>query len=496
MKKQKRFKRGAGILMPITSLPSEYGIGTLGKEAYRFADFLAESGQKYWQVLPVGPTSYGDSPYQSFSAFAGNPYFIDLETLIDEGLLTKKDVEKEDWGSDIEKVDYAKIFESRFNVLRVAYSKQDKNDAGFALFKKENKEALGDYCFYMALKFEFDNKSWLEWDEPVRMREKSAMEKYKKLLADEIDFWWFLQYKFYEQWNKLRSYVNNIGVQIIGDIPIYVAMDSADTWANPEQFQLDKRKRPTAVAGVPPDYFSATGQLWGNPLYDWDYMKEDNFSWWKKRMSFSAKLYDIIRIDHFIGIVRYYSIPADSETAMIGEYKEGPGIDLIEAINEAIGDSRIIAEDLGVSLKPVQTLLKKIGYPGMKVLVFGFDSDAKNVFLPHHFEANYVAYGGTHDNDTLVGYFAKQKPKQLRFIKDYLNVKRTCDMPKAAIKLGYSSVADTVIFQMQDYLELDNKARINYPSTVGGNWEWRAKPDYLSAELAERIKRLTVIYDR
>lgn len=496
MKKQKRFSRGAGILMPISSLPSEYGIGTLGKEAYRFADFLAESGQKYWQVLPVGPTSYGDSPYQSFSAFAGNPYFIDFNTLIDEGLLSKKDVEGYDWGDNAEKADYAKIYESRFKVLKKAYANQNKNAADFIAFKNENKDALEDYCFYMALKIEFDNKSWLEWEEPIRMREEAAVENYKKALADEIDFWWFAQFKFYEQWNKLRNYVNNIGVQIIGDIPIYVAMDSADTWANPEQFQLDYRKRPTAVAGVPPDYFSATGQLWGNPLYNWEFMQEDGFKWWRKRMTFSAKLYDIIRIDHFIGIVRYYSIPAESETAMNGEYKEGPGIHLIEAINESIGGSKIIAEDLGVALKPVQQLLKKIGYPGMKVLVFGFDSDAKNVFLPHHYEANYVCYGGTHDNDTLVGYFEKQKPKQLKFIKNYLNVKRTCDLPKAAIKLGYASVADTVIFQMQDYLELGNEARINYPSTVGGNWEWRAKSDYLTAELAKRIKELTVTYDR
>lgn len=496
MKKQKRFPRGAGILMPISSLPSPYGIGTMGKEAYRFADFLAAAGQKYWQVLPVGPTSYGDSPYQSFSAFAGNPYFIDLDTLIDEGLLTKADVSCEDWGDNEEKADYAKIYEARFKVLKKAYARQDKGSAAFLSFKEENREALEDYCFYMALKIKFDNKPWLEWDEPIRMREQEAVNSYKKALADEIDFWWFTQYKFYEQWNKLRNYVNNMGVQIIGDIPIYVAMDSADTWAFPEQFRLDERKRPTAVAGVPPDYFSATGQLWGNPLYNWDFMREDGFKWWKKRMTFSAKLYDIIRIDHFIGIVRYYSIPTGSETAMNGQYFEGPGIHLIEAINEAIGDSRIIAEDLGVALKPVQQLLKKVGYPGMKVLVFGFDSDAKNVFLPHHYEANYVCYGGTHDNDTLVGYFAKQKPKQLRFIKDYLNVKRTCDMPKAAIKLGYASVADTVIFQMQDYLELGNEARINYPSTVGGNWEWRAKADYLTDELAERIKKLTVTYDR
>ena len=483
--------------MPVTALPSEYGIGTLGKEAYRFADFLKESDQKYWQVLPVCPTSYGDSPYQSFSAFAGNPYLIDLETLIEEGLLTEEEVKENDWGEDKEKVDYKKIFDSRFVVLRKAYERFIVNEpADFAAFRKDNAEYLEDYCFYMALKFRFGQLEWLKWDDDIRLRKPKAVEKYKKELKDDISFWWFVQYKFFEQWNRLKNYVNSLGIEIIGDIPIYVALDSADTWAQSEQFYLDENKHPIDVAGVPPDYFSADGQLWGNPLYNWEKMKADGFVWWKRRMSFSARLYDVIRIDHFIGVVRYYAIPADSDTAINGEYREGPGIYLIEAINEAVGESRIIAEDLGVSLKSVQRLLKQVGYPGMRVLVFGFGSDAKNTFLPHHYEQNCVVYGGTHDNDTLVGYFAQQKPKQLKFIKDYLNVKRRSELPWAAIKAGYASVGDTVIFQMQDYLGLDNRARINYPSTVGGNWEWRAKKDYVNSELAEKISRLAEIYDR
>lgn len=483
--------------MPVTALPSPYGIGTLGKEAYRFADFLKASGQKYWQVLPVCPTSFGDSPYQSFSAFAGNPYLIDLDTLIDEGLLKNDEVQSIDWGENEEKVDYKKIFDSRFVVLKKAFDRFIKKDINsFEIFKREKEAFLDDYCFYMALKFRFGQKEWLLWDDDIRLRIPAAVSQYRKELKEEIEFWWFVQYKFFEQWNKLKSYVNSLGIEIIGDIPIYVALDSADTWAQGDQFQLDGDRHPIDVAGVPPDYFSATGQLWGNPLYDWDKMKKDGFAWWKKRMSFSARLYDVIRIDHFIGIVRYYAIPAESESAINGEYREGPGIDLIEAINEAVGKTKIIAEDLGVSLKSVQRVLRQVGYPGMRILVFGFDSDAKNTYLPHHYEQNCVVYGGTHDNDTLVGYFAKQKPKQLRFIKDYLNVKRRSELPWAAIKAGYASVGDTVIFQMQDYLGLDNRARINYPSTVGGNWEWRAMPDYLTDELAARISRLVEIYDR
>lgn len=496
-KKQKRFARAAGILMPISSLPSNYGIGTLGQAAYEFADFLKASGQAYWQVLPVCPTSFGDSPYQSFSAFAGNPYFIDLDILAEEGLLEKSEIEAYDWGDSLDKIDYAKMFEARFEVLRLAYARsQHHKSEDYIAFCESNRAELDDYCFYMALKFHFDNRDWLCWDDDIRLRKPRALKHYRALLEDDINFWWFIQYKFFEQWNKLKSYVNSLGIEIIGDIPIYVAMDSADAWANGDLFLLDSERRPIDVAGVPPDYFSATGQLWGNPIYDWERMEQDDFAWWRMRMRASAKLYDIVRIDHFIGIVRYYAIPYGNDTAINGEYRDGPGMKLIDAISNELGTARIIAEDLGVQLKSVERLLKKTGYPGMKVLVFAFDENPHNTFLPQYYDSNCVVYGGTHDNDTIAGYFGARKPKQLRHAMAYLNVRRRADIPWAVIKLGYASVADTVIYQMQDYLGLGSEARINYPSTVGGNWEWRALPGQIDEQLAAKILELVEVYAR
>ncbi len=493
------FPRASGVLLPVTSLPSPYGIGTLGKAAYEFVDFLKKAKQKYWQVLPIGPTSYGDSPYQSFSAFAGNPYFIDLDILVEEGLLNYDEIESHDWGDNPAKVDYAKIYESRFVVLRKAYERSDyRSLPEYAAFCEENVFWLDDYSFYMALKWHFDSHEWQLWDEDIRMREPEAVEAYREELADDIDFWKFVQYKFFEQWNALKDYANENGIKIIGDIPIYVSMDSADTWLHSDLFQLDERKNPVRVAGVPPDNFSATGQLWGNPLYDWDAMEKDDFSWWKQRMSASAKIYDVIRIDHFIGVVKYYSIPAGSETAIDGKWIPGPGAKLVNAINSVLGDSLVIAEDLGVTNDKVIALLKKSGYPGMKVLQFGFDSDSQNVFLPHNITENFVVYGGTHDNETLVGYFCDDDKdiEELRYTVDYLNCETIDNIPDAIIRVGFMSCAHTVIYQLQDYLGLDNSARMNFPSTLGGNWEWRASKAQMSDKLAERIARLVEIYGR
>ena len=366
-KEMKPKKRGAGILLPISSLPSSYGIGTFGEEAYRFVDQLVEAKQKYWQVLPIGPTSYGDSPYQSFSAFSGNPYFIDLDLLIDEGLLEKKEVLALDWGSDETEIDYGVIYQNRFKVLKKAFKRSSHIDKEeYKEFCTKNTYWLDDYSLYMAVKSTFDNKEWTLWEDSIRNRELQAVEKYKTELKEEIEFWKFCQYKFCEQWKKLKQYANMKGIKIIGDIPLYVAMDSADVWVHGRLFELDERKNPVNVAGVPPDAFSATGQRWGNPLYDWKAMENENFCWWRERMKTNAELYDVIRIDHFIGIVRYYSIPVSCPTAQVGKWKQGPGAKLTNAIQESIGDSEIIAEDLGLVVPSVRRLIQKTGWPGMK----------------------------------------------------------------------------------------------------------------------------------
>ncbi|MBP3414218.1 MAG: 4-alpha-glucanotransferase [Clostridia bacterium] len=491
-----KFKRAAGILLPISSLPSNYGIGTLGAAAYNFIDFLKASGQSYWQILPVGATSYGDSPYQSFSAFAGNPYYIDLDMLKEEGLISQKDINSYKWGSDPHKVDYPTMFYNRFKLLKTAFEAWDRNDEAYALFCDENADWLDDYSMYMAIKFHNGQRSWLEWDDDIRTRQPEALEKYRGLLKEDILFWSFLQYKFFAQWEKLREYAHANSVEIIGDIPIYVAMDSADTWANGRQFMLDEDMRPLKVAGVPPDCFSADGQLWGNPLYRWDVMEADGFGWWKRRISFSSKIYDVIRIDHFIGITRYYSIDAGSETAKVGEWLDGPGMKLIAAIDEARGRTKIIAEDLGLVVPAVRAVQKKAGYPGMKVLQFAFGDDATNHFLPHNHTENFIVYTGTHDNDTTAGYIQTMRRRELAFTKSYLGVKRRRDITAALVRAAYMSVAHTAIIPIQDILELGSQARINTPSTVGGNWEWRLDGAVLTEKLSKQLLALAQTYGR
>lgn len=497
MKIQDEFKRGAGILLPIFSLPSPYGIGTFGKEAYEFVDFLFESKQKYWQVLPLGSTSYGDSPYQSFSAFAGNPYFIDFDILIEENLLNLDDVIQYNFGNDSQYVDYGAIYESKFKVLKIAFRNSNhKNDVRFLDFIQQN-NWIDDYALFMTIKNIFDGKSWQEWDDDAKFRDntyiKSCLEKY----SDEIDFWKFCQYKFFSQWNDLKTYANKKGIKIIGDIPIYVAMDSVDVWVNFDLFMLDEKREPKTVAGVPPDCFSETGQLWGNPLYDWEKMEKDDFCWWKKRINASKELFDIIRIDHFIGIVNYYSINAYEDTAMIGNWIKGPSDKLIDAIKQEIGETDIIAEDLGIVTDEVRALMKRNNYPGMKLIQFGFESNGENAFLPCNFEKNCIAYGGTHDNETLKGFFSEfQNENMLKNAREYLNVEKNDDIPEAIIRAGFSSSANTVIYQMQDIMLLDNSARMNTPSTFGVNWKWRLCKNQIEHKHIEKLLMYTRVYGR
>lgn len=496
-KKIRGLKRGAGLLLPISSLPSPYGIGTLGKEAYKFVDFLVEAGQSFWQVLPVGPTSYGDSPYQSFSAFAGNPYFIDLDYLVEEGLIETKDIKKYNWISNVEYVEYAMIYDSRFKVLRKAF--ENSNHMGTQEYEKflvDNAYWLDDYALYMAVKFKFDNKEWQQWDNDIKFRTQEALDRYRVELKEELDFWKFCQYKFFEQWNRLRTYANEKGIEMIGDIPIYVAMDSADVWAHKELFELDEDVKPINVAGVPPDAFSEDGQLWGNPLYNWTAMEENGFSWWKERMASNSKLYDYIRIDHFIGVVNYYSIPAGCSNAKLGEWRMGPGKKLTDAIDSAIGDAQIIAEDLGVVSQPVKDLLSATGYPGMKIIEFAFDGGPDNDHLPHNYTPNSLVYGGTHDNETVAGYFGSKTKKELKYAMEYMRVTEKDEIPDAVLRTAYASVSAIALFQVQDILGLGNEARMNTPSTLGDNWKWRMKKGCLKKAHAKKLYKLAEFYAR
>lgn len=490
--------RVAGILMPITSLPSPYGIGTIGKEARKFADFLKASGQTVWQILPVGPTSYGDSPYQSFSTYAGNPYMIDLDTLVSDGLLKKKQIKSFDWGDDEQKVDYAKIYFNRFEVLHIAYENfKQKDQKEFNSFKRKNSSWIKDYALYMAVKNSFDSQPWTQWpDEDIKMRTPAAVAKYTRKYKDEIDFWKFVQFEFYKQWADFRAYVNSLGIQILGDMPIYVAMDSADTWANPEVFWLDENRDPVCVAGCPPDYFSETGQLWGNPLYDWEYLKSTDYKWWFDRIKAASKLFDITRIDHFRAFDTYYAIPYPAENAIGGEWKEGPGIVFFNKMKETIGDIPIVAEDLGELFDSVKRLLKESGYPGMKVLEFAFGSGEDNDFLPHRYPKNCVVYTGTHDNDTVIGWYEKAAENEISHCDYYLGISEGDEVNWKFIEAAYKSVADYAIVQMQDILGLGSEARMNIPSTLGDNWTWRINSAALTKEISKKLLEMSVRYSR
>ena len=506
-------KRKCGVLLPVTSLPSEYGIGCFSKEAYAFVDFLAEAGQCYWQILPLGQTGYGDSPYQSFSTFAGNPYFIDIESLIEAGYLSKEDADKTEFGKNPEYVDYEKIYKGRFTLLRAAYENSpyasaphnpwmgvshDQEREEFETFIDDEKSWLPDYALYSAVKNANHGASYIEWPEDLRVRNPKALEKAEEEFADEIRFYEFQQFLFAKQWKALKSYANSKGIQIIGDIPIYVAFDSADTWSHPELFEFDEKGYPIVVAGCPPDAFSATGQLWGNPIYRWEYHKETGYRWWIERMANCFRMYDVVRIDHFRGFDEYYAIPFGDSTAEFGKWYPGPGIDLFRAIQKALGKQQIIAEDLGYITDSVRKLVKVTGFPNMKVLQFAFDAEEPGTgdYLPHNYPSNCVVYTGTHDNETMRGWYQHVSKKDRLYAKEYVGVRSEKTAAWAFIRTAFASVADTCIIPMQDYLNLGDEARINEPSTLGGNWQWRMKPGVLDAELAAKMKRLALIYGR
>lgn len=494
-------KRSAGILLSVSSLPSAYGIGSFSESAYKFVDWLKAAGQSYWQILPLGPTSYGDSPYQSFSTFAGNPYFISMEEMIREGLLTEEECRDAEFGENAECVDYEMLYESRYPLLRKAYERSHiADDAAFIEFCRENCW-LEDYALFMAVKDQFGGAAWSEWDEDIRMRKPSAVERYSCELAEEITFYKFLQYHFYSQWENLKAYANCQGIQMIGDIPIYVAFDSADTWANPELFQLDEENIPKAVAGCPPDGFAADGQLWGNPLYDWKKHESTGFAWWISRLAHCFRLYDVVRIDHFRGFDEYYSIPYGDKTAANGHWEKGPGMALFRAVEEALGKKDVIAEDLGFVTDSVRQLVKDSGFPNMKVLEFAFDArdtGSRNDYLPHNYTENCVAYTGTHDNQTIAAWFGTITDEERAMAREYLCDAYTPDeeLHKVFISLILRSRANVCIIPMQDWLGLDDSARMNTPSTVGENWKWRMKPEEMSNMLCEEICRKTQQYGR
>lgn len=490
--------RRAGILMPISSLPSRYGIGCFSKEAYEFIDGLAKAKQTYWQVLPLGPTSYGDSPYQSFSTFAGNPYFIDLEELISQGLITKEECDECDFGNDNVYIDYKKIYDSRFGILWIAFENFDTNDSKYKKFKKDNKDWLDEYALYMAIKDSYNGEPWVKWDEDIKNRNKKAIKEYSEELKDDIEFYKFIQFEFYSQWMKLKKYANDKGVLIIGDIPIYVSFDSADCWGDRQLFQFNEENEPVAVAGCPPDAFSEDGQLWGNPLYDWGYHKKTEFEWWIRRVKQSFTLYDIVRIDHFRGFDEYFSIPYGDETAAGGHWEKGPGIALFNKIKEELGEVKIIAEDLGFLTDTVIQLVKDTGFPGMKLIQFAFDSREPSNYLPYTYDRNTVVYTGTHDNDTIKGWYEVLSYNDKKHAKNYLN-NQGINKKNAStmfIKVALASVSDTAIIPIQDYLNLGSEARINIPSTIGENWKWRILKSQMNDELWNEIKELTELYDR
>ena len=495
-------ERTAGILMPISSLPGKYGIGCFNLKAYEFVDFLRDAGQTYWQILPIHPTSYGDSPYQSFSTFAGNPYFIDLEALIAEGVLSNDECDSVFFGDEEDDINYAALYDGRKILLTMAYERSRiSENPEYQKFTADNGWWLEDYALFMALKDFFNGQCWYEWPEDIRLRYDYALDHYRRELYFDIEYQKYLQFKFFQQYGWLKNYANSQGVKIIGDIPIYVAMDSADTWANPRLFQLDDRNMPTAVAGCPPDGFSATGQLWGNPLYRWDYHRETGFDWWLTRLWYVYQLYDVTRIDHFRGFDEYYSIPYGHKTAEFGHWEKGPGIELFRRAEEVLGWHEVIAEDLGFVTDSVRQLVRDSGFPGMKVLQFAFDSrdtGSARDYLPHNYTENAVVYTGTHDNDTTIGWFEAISDDDWNLARDYLCDFYTPDeeMDRPFVALAMQSIARMCIIPMQDYLGLGTEARMNIPSTIGCNWRWRMTEDQFTEDLCRDILAQTRRYGR
>lgn len=485
--------------MHLSSLPSPHGIGSMGEPARRFADFLKQAGQSYWQLLPVCPTSYGDSPYQSFSTYAGNPYFIDLDELGEGGYLKREEYEKTDWECSPDKINYGVLYEKRYPILKKAAERFRADSPGdYETFCRGNARWLDDYACFMALKDAHGGAPWYNWEPPLRNREEQALKEAAARYGDQIEFWKICQYLFFRQWKALREYVNGRGIRIIGDLPIYVSLDSVDVWAHPELFQLDENKVPREVSGCPPDGFSADGQLWGNPLFDWEYMAGDGYSWWADRIGYLCRVYDVLRIDHFRGFDSYYAIPYGRKDAREGRWREGPGIELFRAVEEKIGRQPIIAEDLGYLTDSVRKLLADSGFPGMKVMEFAFDSrdGSGSEYLPHNFIRHCVAYTGTHDNDTILGWASAVSPEDFRRAAAYLRLTREEGYHWGMMRALWASVADLTIVQAQDLLGLGSEARMNTPSTVGTNWLWRALPGSFTEELAGRLRHEMEIYER
>jgi 4-alpha-glucanotransferase len=504
------FPRSSGILLHPTSLPGPFGIGDLGDEAYRFADFLGKSGQTLWQVLPLGPTGYGDSPYACYSAFAGNALLISPERLVSQGLLTESDFADVPAFSD-QRVDFELVHRFKEALLATAVRrfKQGRDDdvqADFESFCSKERDWLDDYALFRALKDLHGGCSWNEWEAPLVHRDSAALSSATEKLHNEIEAQKFYQYLFFKQWFELKKYCNEREIKLVGDIPIFVAQDSADVWTNPEQFKLHSNGQPIVIAGVPPDYFSKTGQLWGNPLYDWERMLADGFNWWIKRVQATLRTVDIVRIDHFRGFVACWEIPGGDKTAERGHWVKAPGRKLFLAIRQALGELPIIAEDLGVITPDVERLRDDLGFPGMRILQFGFSSDAKNIDLPHNYHRNVVVYTGTHDNDTTIGWFnsiagegstrdAKQIEQEREFCLQYLDTDGE-EINWDFIRTVLASVANTAMVPLQDLLGLGTEARMNLPNTTSVNWSWRFASDALTDELADRLKTLTRLYGR
>ena len=487
--------RKSGILMHITSLPGPYGVGTLGKSAYQFLDFLKQAKQQCWQMLPLTPTGYGDSPYQSCSAYAGNPYLIDLDALVRKKLLKKEELTSIDWGDSELRVDFGKLYNNRSKVLKLAFSRFN-NQRALNSFIKKNNAWLPDYALYMALKESHGFKPWFAWEEELKFRHADALKKAAEELADSIRFYSFVQYLFYQQWTALRAKATELGIELIGDVPIYVPYDSVEVWKNPELFQLDAELRPTAVAGCPPDAFTADGQLWGNPLYRWDVMEETGYKWWLDRLGAAGKLFDVVRLDHFRGFEAYWAVPYGDKNARGGKWIPGPGMNFVNALKKGLPELSFIAEDLGFLTEGVMKLRDDSGYPGMKVLEFAFDTKEPSDYQPHTYTRNTVCYTGTHDNMTMRQWFETASDEARKVAVDYMALTQKEGYVWGVIRTAMSSVSDRAIVQMQDYLNLGAEARMNFPGTTGANWTWRARKGFAGKALAAKIAELTCRYDR
>ncbi len=490
--------RSSGVLLPMSALPSPYGIGTMGESAYRFVDFLQAAGQKYWQLLPLSPTSQGDSPYSSFSTFAGNPYFIDPALLVEDGLLTQEELDRFPWGEDPRWIDYASLYEARPALLRLAFSRGRERCAGeIEAFRRENAGWVENYALYLAVKAHFGMAAWTDWpEEDIRLRRPEAVARYRELLAEELAYHVFVQYLFFRQWTALRDYAREKGLRFIGDLPIYVALDSADVWSEPQFFQLDQKNLPKAVAGVPPDAFTQEGQLWGNPLYDWDALRADGYGWWIRRIDGAKKLYDAIRIDHFRGLESYWAVPSQETTAKNGSWQPGPGMGFVGVMTSWFSDLEFIAEDLGIITDGVRQLLEDSGLPGMKVLQFAFDAQGESAYLPHNCQPNSVCYVGTHDNDTVLGWLETASPEDRDFARRYMHITQEEGWCWGMIRSGMATASRLFVVQMQDLLELPGDCRTNVPGVAEGNWRWRMLPEEADEKLAEKLRRYTETYRR